>query len=358
MAEQVTPAVKEQAPEAPARAILDLSDEAFLDRVVGPQAEKPEATPEKAEAKEDKPEKLVAKEVPAEEEEVVEEQPEAKEKPEEVVEEKKEAPKYDFQAFDGEGELEVPEDLSFTFTAVGKTRENVPLKKVIQLAQMGYYNHERELSVKEKEQQAVQVVQESTQLKATLDDALVRLRRVLTDREYAEELREKYEEYNSPESRADRAEREAREAKEQVHVTREAALVAQANQTYLAPAVESLIQENPLVPEYEVMGRFSSLVAPHLVNGRLPASKLPIVADMISGDLTYWVRAQQEDRADKEAEKAKALDGEKRKAALAKRQVARIVKPAGGPGPEKATQTAEPKSAKDWFAQRFLPAEK
>jgi len=352
MPEQVVPTVKEQAPEVSAREVLNLSDEAFLDRIGVPPAEAKavEAEPEKK--PEEQPEKLVAAKVDVEEEVAEEEKAE-----EEVVEEKKEEVKHDFQAFDAEGELDVPEDLKFTFTANGKVRENVPLDKVIKLAQMGYYSHERELTLKGKEEQAIQVTQENNNLKSTLDDALVRLRRVLTDREYAEELRAKYEEYNSPESRADRAEREVKEARESVHVMKEASVVAQATQTYLAPAVESLIQENPLVPEYEVMGRFSSLVAPFLVNGRLPAAQLPAIANLVDGDLTYWVRAQQEDRADKEAEKAKALNGEKRKVAIAKRQVARTVKPAGGPGPEKTTQVAEPKSAQDWYKQRFLPAE-
>src|ERR1041384_159916 len=181
MSDQVTPAVQEQAPEKSAREMLEVSDAQFLEAIgITPKAEeKPVA--EKVEEKKEEP-VVVAKPdevtkpdeaAPADEEAPVDEAKPEEKKPEPKV--------YDFKISDKEGELEVPEDLTFTFTANGKVRENVPLTNVLKLAQMGYYNHEREQALKSVEGKAELAQQEAAQLKAVLDDSLARMKRALAE---------------------------------------------------------------------------------------------------------------------------------------------------------------------------------
>lgn len=355
MSDKVVPTVKEQAPEESVLALRQESDEQFMARVLGTkpsdvaESEKPAGQEEPKEQPADgKPvEEAVADGEPGEKEVEPEGEAEPKEEPK-----KEESKAYDFKVFDKEGELEVPEDLTFTFTANGKVRENVPLPNILKLAQMGYYNHEREQEVKQKESAAEAAVQERDQLQATLADALTRIRRMLTEPDYYDSFRDAFNEYNTPDQRAARAEQEAQRAREMLAQQQEVMTVAQAIQSHFIPAAESLLRENPLVSDTELHGRFSILVAPLLVNGRLPAERIPYVMNLLQNDLATWVRAVNVERAEGEAKKAKSVERARTDAALLKRQVARVVKPAGGPGPEKSNQP-EPKSAKDWFEQRF-----
>jgi len=90
------------------------------------------------------------------------------------------------------------------------------------------------------------------------------------------------------------------------------------------------------------------LTAPLLVRGRLPVERLAEVQTLVKRDLAYQVQGLQDERADAEARKNKALQVEKGKTVKAKRQIARTVAPKGASVPD----TKKPKvyeSAQDWL---------
>lgn len=267
-------------------------------------------------------------------------------------EEKVEKPTYDFQIFDSEGELEVPDDFKITYKANGKVRKDVPLAKVVQLAKMGHYNHEREQELDQREKQAQAVHSQSQQVEQTLAQLKEQVTRMLEDEIYWQTARERWQQYNTPEAKARRLQDEVVQTREQLQYEREAVAVASAIQSYFVPAVDKILQGNPLVTEYEVLGRFNELVGPYLVNGRLPAARLQSVFDLIDTKLSGWATSIQEDRSERESVRRKETDAAKREAAAAKRRVARAVAPQGGQGGERAVKT-DFATTKDWMDTMF-----
>lgn len=246
----------------------------------------------------------------------------------------------EFQVFDAEGELEIP-DLKLKFKANGEERE-LPLDRVVKLAQQGYYNEEREEEVREFREAVPRIEEHITSLQEQNQMLLEGWKRVLEgDDDYLEGEREQYFRSTSPEARAERAEAQLRAIEQSKHVSREE---QQANQfaASLAPQLEAIEQAATEVSFEEIIGRFNLLTAPLMVKGVIPPTKFRDVERIIGSELRPWVEARQEERTKtKQSATASATSATAKTAAL-KRQVSRAVMPQG-------THAAEaPKAAKKY----------
>lgn len=300
-----------------------------------------------------------AKEVVAEEEEVVEEKaeekpeekpkekPEAEEKPEEKPEEEPKKLLTEFVMKQDGQEVDIPSDVTFDLKANNKDYKDVPLDKVVLLAQMGFYNQQREEEVLAAKQFVSETTQENQQLREVVSQLRQEFEDLLADERYREAAVEEYEKSNTPESRARRAEEQLRHREQEVASERERTQAQSYIATQIYPAVKQLLQEFPTVSEDEVIGRFNRLISPLMVNGIVPFSKLSEVKGVVSSELRNWAQAQHLERDAAQTKTAKTIDAEKTKTAMAKRQVARQVAPAGKPGRETRKQTTY-KSAEEW----------
>lgn len=246
----------------------------------------------------------------------------------------------EFQVFDAEGELEIP-DLKLKFKAEGEERE-LPLDRVVKLAQQGYYNEERAQEIKEFREAVPRIEEHITSLQEQNQMLLEGWKRVLEgDDDYLEGEREQYLLSTSPEARAARAEARLREIEQQGVLSKEE---QQANQfaASLAPQLEAIEQAATEVPFEEIIGRFNLLTAPLMVRGVIPPTKFRDVERIIGSELRPWVEARQEERLKtKQSATASVSTATARTAAL-KRQVSRAVMPQG-------THAAEaPKAAKKY----------
>lgn len=375
---ELTPSVKEMAPEAPASAFVRQNDAEFMAAIglapveapepVVPEAEPsviPTTQPDTPTAKAES-EAVEVPLVPAAEatEETADEQPEPVDKVEDKEEDTPPPPtkQYDFKVLDKDGELEVPE-ISISFKANGKVRENVPLEKVVQLAQMGVYNHEREQEVVQTKQQAQSAIAEAAKLKQAVDQYETYFARVFEDDVFAEEARAAYLRENTPEAKYQRATQELQQVKQNIEQQKADQVVGQFIQQQILPSFEKLMQDNPTVNEHELMGRYSMLTAPYLVRGKFPINSLSKVQQLVDNDLTYWARGIHTERTDaeatKEQQRTEAVKKAQVEAAKAKRQLTRTAGPANGgtkqvPGTKPATKKYAPAaSAKDIFNDLF-----
>jgi len=332
--------------EASANDLVEMDDAAFskqlgLDKLLG---EGEPVSPADADSTgEEVAEEVVVEEEVAEGEEVEEE----------VVEEVEETPKPKkppltrFAVFEGEEEVELPADLEITYEANGKPRK-VAFDKLVAMAQMGHYNHEKQQEMREQAAQAQSAIQERNELAEAVTQYQQYYDKVFTDLEFFDTAREAYLKEQSPERRVQREHQSLKEQKEQLQSEREAMQVAHVVSTDLTPALVQMVESNPLVSQNEVIGLYTQLTAPLLVRGRLPVERLAEVQTLVKRDLAYQVQGLQDERADAEARKNKALQVEKGKTVKAKRQIARTVAPKGASVPD----TKKPKvyeSAQDWL---------
>jgi hypothetical protein len=261
-----------------------------------------------------------------------------------------------FAVFDDEGELEIP-DLKLTFTADGgKEFKQVPLDKVVRLAQQGVYNHRLQTEVQEARETQVRLEQERsriTEIEAARDRAIALAERLLTDETFFESALTEYQAYNAPDAviARQRAEIEAlRNAKSQPAQTSESDQAKQFFDTKAAPVIQSIASQFSTVTGEELIGKFMLLTAPLQVNGRVPVQRLADVERIIVNELAPWAQHLHEDRAAEQARRAKAVkDAERAKLAAAtqKRQLARAIKPAGRASPDVAPRRPSAGTADD-----------
>lgn len=338
-------------PEASASDMVNLDDASFsklmgLKEVAGEETSAADAASEEAAPTEEVVEEVAAPEgEQAAVEGEAEAEPEQEEEPAPVA---KRQPLTKYAVFEGEEEVELPDGLEVTYEANGKVRK-VPIDKLVQMAQMGHYNHEKQQEIRETAEKAQLALQEREQLAAAVRQFQQYYDKMFLDPEFYDTAREAYLKEQTPEAQVKR-ERQALEAqKAQFSQQQEAAYVAQVVETRLTPALMSLVQDNPTVSQDEVLGLYTRLTAPLLDRGRLPASKMAEVISLVERDLAYQVRGLHEERAEAEAKKQRALHAEKGKTVAAKRQIARTAAPKGASVPD----TPKPKqyeSANDWFA--------
>ena len=288
---------------------------------------------------------LVPKEQPLEEEKKEEEAV-----PVEAVVEKR-PPLTKFSVYDKDGELEVPE-LLFSFKASGKAFEQVPLDKVVKFAQMGVYNEEREQEVLAAKQFVPQLQQQVMDLTAALQDVDLKAQRLLEDEDYYLRARNHFAESNTPEMRVARAEQQLQYQQRQYSAQQEAATAHHFLDTQVGPALEHVFKSNPLVNELELLGGYTTLIAPHLEHGRVPLAKLPLVKQMIETQLAETLGTLQAERELTSRTASAASVQAKTEVVRAKRVAARAVAPQGVPGPE-ARKPTKFGSVNDWVKSGF-----
>lgn len=336
-------AVQELPPEASAKDAFSGSVKDFLGKIglTEEQAEEPVVETEKAAVPQ-----VVTKEpvVEKQEEPVVEAEKPAEEAP------AAEAPKplvTQFSLFDEQGELEIPTNLIIKYKAVGKDYAN-PLDKVVQLAQMGHYNHE-------KQEQYTRTKEENAQLQSVLEEAegMVKqyemfFERIATDPKFYDDFVQLQQAQQTPEARALRAQQELQAERQKQAEQREVAQVGEFTNQQLVPLFILMREQYPTVTEDEILGRFGRLTAPHLVKGKIPVAKLSKVKDLVRDELAPWAQSLHVERSHEVERRNREVEAAKVAAAAAKRQVARVVAPSGS-APAAASKTKQSfKTAREW----------
>lgn len=322
---------------------------------------KPEAPAIEKEVVEQKPNSEAPLEKVPVEEPVVAKEEETVEAPvEEVAEEpepEEEAPEprqliTKFQVFDERGELEVPTNLKFAFKANGKDYEDVEIDKLVSLAQMGVYNHEKEQRVSQAMQEALQAKQELEAYREAVAKYDQYVTRMLQDPDYREAAAEEFQRQNTPEARLEAERANLERERRQMLADRDSQAVQMFTETKLTPYLSNLLEQNPAVTQYELMGLFSEMMAPMLVRGRVPVERLADVERAVATDLTTKVKSLQTERTLKEAKRSKEVESTKKELIQTKRTVARTAAPSGRVAPD-APKLKDVKSASDWFNDRF-----
>lgn len=262
----------------------------------------------------------------------------------------------EFAVMDDAGELEIP-DIKIRFKAKGESRE-LPLDHVVRLAQFGFANEEREQQVmaarkfvSEAEQKEQQYIQRVQQYEGYYE-------RLFNDPAFYEDARIAFLNQNAPEARAERAETELRTVRQQQAQQREMNTVNTFVQQQLVPTVQKLLTENPMVNEYEVIGRYNELAAPLLVNGRVPIERLPYVQKLVSDDLANWVQRVHFERSLEKQKQTQAVGAATARAtadaAQAKRQASRVFAHQGAPSADGTpAKPVKYDTARSWLDSTF-----
>jgi hypothetical protein len=256
----------------------------------------------------------------------------------------------EFKVMDTEGELEIPE-IQIEFKAKGETRK-LPLDHVVRLAQFGFANEEREQQVLAAKRFVSEAQQKEAEYQQYIQQYEGYYDKIFNDPAFYEEARLAYLNQNAPEARAARAEQKLQQHYQAQQAEQEKAHIASFVQTTIMPSMSRVLQENPLVNENELIGRYTSLTAPLLVNGRVPLTRLREVEHIVNNDLALWAQQTQYERTiakqSTERQAAKATQ----QVAQAKRQAARVFAQPGTVAQpnQKPTKFG---SAKEWLDATF-----
>jgi hypothetical protein len=254
-----------------------------------------------------------------------------------------------FTVFDNEAELEIPSDFFVSFKAdSGKEFEKVPLDKVVRLAQQGVYNHRLQTEVQEarETQNRLSAMQaELSEKDAAHQRTIALAERLLQDPEFFDQALAEYEAYNAPDAQLARLKAENEALKSQAQAPAKPASDATDAQQFFdtkaVPVFQSIITQFPAVSAEELLGRFMLLTGPLQVNGKVPKTRFADVERILVNEITPWAQSLHEERAAVVAERtkaAKAAEKAKVAAATSKRQLSRVIKPAGRAAPDVATR--------------------
>lgn len=155
-----------------------------------------------------------------------------------------------FKVLDGEGELEVP-DISLEFEANGKTRRE-PIDKVVKLAQMGVYNHEREQRITQETQRIQSREHEFEQMATRAREMQQERERLLSDPDYLVAQLTRYEQENTPEARLTREREQVEQQRQEFQFQQMHAQGTQFFTGEIIPAIETITKALPFVSEEEI----------------------------------------------------------------------------------------------------------
>lgn len=233
---------------------------------------------------------------------------------------------------DGTPVTEFPEML-FSFKAGGKQYTDVPLDKVVRFAQSGVYNQQREADFTQFRQERETMGRQVRELQQTVEQWAQFYERTLVDDEFRNAARAQYAQENSPEAQLRRREYEIQQERQQMDQQRVYDQAAGYINTRIGPTVEAIQTANPHVTPQEVLGQFSMLTSPMLVNGVLPPDRLYDVMAIVEHELRPWA---EQVHGSREAQHAQSAEKERRKVTKAqieemkaKRALARATSPAG-----------------------------
>lgn len=233
-----------------------------------------------------------------------------------------------FAVYEGETELETPE-LNIRFRAAGEERD-LPLDRVVKLAQQGFYNETRAEEMRQFREQ-LPFIQDQLQGLQNENQMLMQgWRRVLQgDEDYLEQERNEFLRTQSPEARAQRLEQELAQERGQTRLGQQEQQAAVFVQQHLVPTLQAIETEHPEVSFEEIVGRFNLLTAPLMQRGQIPPARFRQVQDLIESELRPWVDSQNERRLSSKKAQTTVVERATADAAAAKRQTARAVMPQG-----------------------------
>ena len=245
-----------------------------------------------------------------------------------------------FAVVDGDKTTEPGElaDTVIEYKADGKVYRET-LDKVVRLAQSGRYNEKLHAELDELRALPAKV----DELEAKRNDDLTFFRnevqKLLTDDDYLLSRRTDMARKFTPEAEADRLRRELAAEKQRSELTTLHTKMEQFVTSSVEPRLQTLLKENPLVSEDELMGRFNRVVLPMQRNGIVPPHLWPRVEALLDGEIGSWATHLQESRSAERATAEAKSKAEVRKAQVkaqkAKQVIARSVKtPAGSAKPD------------------------
>lgn len=153
------------------------------------------------------------------------------------------------------------------------------------------------------------------------------------DPDYYAKVVQEIEEFNAPEARAQRAEAALRERDRQQQEARAQAdresRIQQFATTRIAPTLSRIVEDNPLVSQEELLGRFMADTAQWTVNGVIAPEHHDAVADYLANDFARFAAERQQRYAERDAQlKAETLKTQRERQAV-KNQRAGASKPVG-----------------------------
>lgn len=246
-----------------------------------------------------------------------------------------------FVVKDDEGKETAPPSLKLSFKAGGKMQEDVPLDKVVRLAQSGFYAEQMVAERDQLKRQVPEIQSELDRIAVALEDQKALNARLLEDDEFLLNARDQYAAVNTPEHRAQRAEAKLRETEQRQQQHR---LVEEANgfvtQT-VTPILSRLAEEYPTVTVEELYGRLTIETAPLLRNGVVPRNQWSEVARLLETSVAQYAEAQHVrrdgDRVKATQKATKEVTKAQETATKANRVLAKAMAPAG-----KGTVKAKP----------------
>lgn len=234
--------------------------------------------------------------------------------------------------------------LKFTFKAGGKEHVDVPLDKVVRLAQSGFAVERVMQEADEVRQRLPQIEQEREQVRQALEDQRILNARLLEDEEFFIQAREQYAATNTPEHKLAR-ERQQLAAQREALESRELATEAQtflANVT--APKIAALREQYPTVTEEEIVTRLMIELAPLQRNGRVPREQWSQVSQLLDTRVREYADAQHAvrdiPRVTAAATATKEVTKAREEATKSKRTLARAI----APGTSRAAVATPPRS--------------
>ncbi len=268
------------------------------------------------------------------------------------AEEKK--PLAPFTAVAKDGKPVAAEDVRVTFRAAKREFKDVPLDKLVRMAQSGGYNEQLQGEVDALRGEVPELRQHNEELVQALEDQRALNLKLLDDDDYLLQLRERRAAELTPEARASRAEARAAEVERRAALAETQRAGVAFYQTEIQPKLEQVIQAHthngkPTITEDELFGKFTRLVGPLTRNGTVPQSQWRKVAEIVANDILPWADQLHETRvaALREVESKSAVEVQKakRETAETKRKVARAMSPtptgAGRPSAPRRIKTAE-----------------
>jgi hypothetical protein len=254
-----------------------------------------------------------------------------------------------FTVRDTEGEL-VPPNLTWEFTANGKPR-SVDTATLVQYAQHGVYNHEREQAYEQQQHQTLELQTRVQQYEQGYREQGQTIERLLSDPDYLVQQLQLYEQQNTPEARAMRAQQELEQQRNEVRLQQMGQQAEQFVNTELAPALDMIATNLSTVSREELAARLFLASQRYRVNGILTAEGFDPLKHYVLNDLVPWAkqlhdarlseRTAPADAAKATAEKAKKdAEQDRIRAQKARRQMTLATRPTGRAAPE--SQPAKP----------------
>lgn len=263
---------------------------------------------------------------------------------------------------DGTPVAEMPE-IKISFKSGGKDYTDVPLDKVVRLAQTGIYNEQQQQDFAQFRQEKAQAIQYIRSLEQTNEQWQRFHEAVLLDDRFRAEAQQQYLRENSPEMQLQRQRAQLEQERQQAQEAQQWNQAKSYIENRVGPFVDQIGRDNPLVTMEEILGKSGLLYnqIPRDQYGAIPYDRLFDVMALVEHGLKPWVEQLQYER---EQQRQASTAKERRRVTAAqveamkqKRLVARITSPAtsqgGVPGRAASNQGAAPEggfnSVEDWM---------